>query len=419
MADAQEFTLRSVALSAYGPTILFSAASGGMIPLVAIAAHQSGASLGFAAFMLTFYSLGSILMSIPASVITARFGERAALVGSGLVSAAGMSITGLTTSLWALCVGVFAAGLGTSVFGIARQSFLTLVAPPHMRARALSTLGGSARIGTFLGPFIMAFLMGFMSLRGAFLATALMAALAALLCLAVPDDEALAARYGRTPAHDDAGAPSAHAAPRLTVREVWSMRRGTLLTIGMGSIMLAAVRQTKYSIVPLWATHLGVDPQGAAMIVGLSSAADMLLFYPAGRFMDLKGRWLMGVGCLGGLGLTILAMSFTVLPWQLLIAAIAMGLANGLGSGIAMTLAADIAPPDGRPQFLGLWRFQQEIGGLLGPAGFALVTDLVSLAAGLWWTAGLAAIGVVLFLRFLPHRPGPVPAMELRQSARV
>ncbi|MES6118820.1 aminomethyltransferase beta-barrel domain-containing protein, partial [Cutibacterium acnes] len=56
-------------------------------------------------------------------------------------------------SLPLLAVALFLVGGTDAVFGLARQSYVTAVAPPLMRARALSTLGGVHRIGLFLGPF--------------------------------------------------------------------------------------------------------------------------------------------------------------------------------------------------------------------------------------------------------------------------
>ena len=43
-------------------------------------------------------------------------------------------------------------GAASSVYTLARQSYLTEIVPPEMRARALSTLGGTLRIGMFTGP---------------------------------------------------------------------------------------------------------------------------------------------------------------------------------------------------------------------------------------------------------------------------
>ena len=42
------------------------------------------------------------------------------------------------------------------MFSLARQAYLTEAIPIRMRARALSTLGGTFRIGLFIGPFVAA-----------------------------------------------------------------------------------------------------------------------------------------------------------------------------------------------------------------------------------------------------------------------
>ena len=59
-------------------------------------------------------------------------------------------------------------------------------------------------------------------------------------------------------------------------------------------------------MVPLWADHLGLDAATTSLIYGLAGGIDMLVFYPAGKVMDRKGRtWvavpsmlIMGAGLL-------------------------------------------------------------------------------------------------------------------------
>ena len=54
------------------------------------------------------------------------------------------------------------------------------------------------------------------------------------------------------------------------------------------------------------------------------------------------------------------------------------GIGNGLGSGIVLTLGADLAPADERSRFLGVWRLVGDCGVLAGP----LLTSAAGLAAG-------------------------------------
>jgi MFS family permease len=61
------------------------------------------------------------------------------------------------------------------------------------------------------------------------------------------------------------------------------------------------------------------------------------------------------------------------------VAALAMGLANGMGSGIVMTLGADLAPADGRAAFLGVWRWLS----LIGTNSAALIVAGIAAAVGL------------------------------------
>ena len=59
----------------------------------------------------------------------------------------------------------------------------------------------------------------------------------------------------------------------------------------------------------------------------------------------------------------------------LLAAAILTGIGNGFGSGIMMTLGADLAPKGSIGEFLGLWRLIGDIGSTGGP----LVVKVASL----------------------------------------
>ena len=85
----------------------------------------------------------------------------------------------------------------------------------------------------------------------------------------------------------------------------------------------------------------------------------------------------------------------------------ALGLGNGIGSGLLMTLGADVAPPAARSQFLGAWRLLQDSGVAAGPLVVAGGAALGSLALGVAATGGLAllaavALGVTV-PRWSPH----------------
>ena len=150
------FSLRKIALPAFGPSFLFGLGEGAILPVIALTVRQLGGSVALAALMVTLIGIGSLVSNIPASMITTRYGERWAIVGAAAWGASAMALCVLAGSLWAFGIGAFMVGMSAAVFGLARQSYLTEAVPFHFRARALSTLGGVMRIGLFVGPFVAA-----------------------------------------------------------------------------------------------------------------------------------------------------------------------------------------------------------------------------------------------------------------------
>lgn len=83
--------------------------------------------------------------------------------------------------------------------------------------------------------------------------------------------------------------------------------------------------------------------------------------------------------------------------------AVLLGISNGLGSGVMMTIASDIAPPEDRPQFLGAWRLLQDLGIAAGPLTLAAGAALGTLAGGVWVAAAMGPLASAGLLRWLPR----------------
>ncbi|MDB5827042.1 MAG: major facilitator superfamily 1, partial [Variovorax sp.] len=88
----------------------------------------------------------------------------------------------------------------------------------------------------------------------------------------------------------------------------------------------------------------------------------------------------------------------------LLIAALAIGFGNGIGSGMIMTLGADHSPRHGRAHFLGVWRLMSDIGSSSGPALLSLLAASLSLAAGIAFTGVIALAAAVALACWIPAR---------------
>ncbi|VXC58260.1 MFS transporter [Arthrobacter sp. 8AJ] len=393
--DPEPFNLRSIAVAAFGPTLLFGIGQGAILPVVALSARDLGASVAVAALIVTLIGLGSWFFNLPASLVTLRFGERWSIVGAAV--AAGLALAAAATSsltpngLWLLAVAMTVVGMSGAVFGLARQKYLTEAVPVAFRARALSTLGGVNRIGVFIGPFAGAAVMQFFGIAGAYWVGVVAMAAAAMLSLTIPDLTTPEVRLG------------ADAGPQPTLRSVAVSHAGVFLSLGVGILLLSALRSSRQVVIPLWSDHLGMDATSASLIYGLSGAIDMLVFYPAGKLMDRKGRQWVAVPSTLLMGTALLLIPLTGSFVGLLLAALLIGFGNGISSGLVMTLGADFSPDRGRGQFLGLWRFMADAGSTGGPVLLSGVTALASLGPGIAATGVLGFAAAAVFAVVIPR----------------
>lgn len=414
--DSRSFLLR-MAPSIYGPTILFTLGQNALMPLIPVIAVGMGASLGLSGFIASALVVGQLAGNLPAGWVVARAGERIAMLIATGVALLGTIGIAMAPNPGVLGTAVFVIGFAAATFGLARHSFMTTRVPVSFRARALSLIGGSHRLGRFGGPFLAA---GLLAVTGdpripvwAFIGCL---ALTATLVAFAPDPE----RIVPLPASGPTGSPNAPGA-RATGGIVGAVRdhHEPLLRVGGSSAVLSGLRSTKDILLPLWGISIGMDPQGVALVVGIAGTVDFALFYTSGQVMDRFGRLWAALPATIGMAVAFLILSFTHdLPsaagW-LIACAVMIGLGNGLSSGIVLTLGADLAPPGNPASFLAAWRTLVDFGGAVAPLGVsALAAASLPLASAA--TGVLAVLGAAGFARWVPRY---IPRMRGRGGSEL
>lgn len=407
MTDAarpDRFPWRQVVVAAFLPTVLFSIGEGAIIPIIPVVAHDLGSGLAGAGLIAAMIVIGELIGDIPAGALVARIGERTAMIGASLLSIVGVVVSVLAPNPWVLGVGILLIGVATAVFALARHAFMTSFVPPVYRARALSSLGGTFRLGYLVGPFVTA---GVIQATGSAVNAFwihLAACVAAVVVLVVLHDPADAVGSRPGPAAREAAEEQ-----RGLFRTIADNRR-VLATLGTGSALVAALRASRNVILPLWAVSIGIDEATTAIIIGSAAALDFALFYAGGWIMDRFGRLWTAVPSMIGLGLAHLLLAFThdlpdAVTWFAVVAGL-LSLSNGIGAGILMTLGADLADPAHPAPFLGAWRFTNDTGAAVAPVLIAAVTAIASLpvAAGVMGVLGL--VGALDLRVFVPRYGG-------------
>jgi MFS family permease len=402
------------------PVLLFEVGVGATVPVIALTALDMGASTALAGLILTLLGVGQIAGNMPSSLLVNRLGDRRAMMVAAIVATAALVGCSLAPGLREFAAAVTLIGLCNATFYLGRQHYVIVVIPPTMRAVALSTLGGSHRIGLFLGPFAAAAVIDRYGLPAAYLVAAVAATAAAVSLVAIPNlpaanpgadqdvDPTRQARRDGTAARS-AGSP---------LRTVAAGHVRLFLTLGMAVFAVGAARSARHAVIPLWAAQIGLSATTISVIFGVAAAFDMALFYPAGRIMDQYGRLAVAVPSMVILGTAMALLPLTHTATALALAAIVMSIGNGLGSGIIMTLGADAAPPEARVGFLSIWRTISDTGSATGPLVVAALAAAWTLAAGIV-AAGLVGLLAALALQHWVPRYSAFANRRMVQAARA
>ncbi len=419
-ADSPRNVLVRFAPMIYGPTLLFALGEGAVIPLIPVIANRLGADVALAALVAAALVVGQLCGNIPAGWAVARFGERITMGVAGIVVLAGLTGIVFAQSLAFFTAAVFLIGFCAASFALARHSFMTTRVPLTFRARALSLLGGTFRLGMFVGPFISAGLLAIFGDETASIVFFDVCQVATILLVffgpdpekAVPVGAGSPTRRGAGDSRDaeDTGEPVTGAIPTVeregVFRTMWRFR-GVLARLGLAAASLSAVRSARQVVLPLWGVSLGLDAGTIAVVVGVSGAIDFALFYASGQVMDRFGRLWAALPAMVLMGAGFLALSFThelgsAAMWYAMFAAV-LGVGNGLSSGILLTLGADIAPPTEPAAFLGSWRTLTDAGGAIAPLIVSALTAAVSLSVGVGAMGVIAVLGAAGFIRWVPR----------------
>jgi MFS family permease len=402
LASTPTFQLRSLVGPVYLPNFLYSAGTGLVLPVMPLFAQELGAGLGTIGLIVTLGGLGQMLLSVPAGVFADRYGVRATM-GWGMVATAFVAaLLGLSTGVPMFAVLTFVGGAVQAIFNVARLVYVARVVPIEQRGRAISLVGGTSRIGVFVGPAVGGFLAHAFGLQVAFFAQAIVTAAAAVALFALAEAPAPAAErasrgggaYGR-------------------VGRTLANHRREFLTVGSVAFAIVLMRHARQVLMPLWGDAIGLNVSQIGVVLSVGSALDASMFYPVGVVMDRFGRKFAVIPSLVLLAASLVLMPFALSYQSFLLLGLLSGFGNGFGSGVVMTLGADLAPADRAGEFIGVWRLVADVGGAVAPLGVGALAEVATLgtsavASGL---IGLAGVGVMLFLVEETLHRGRPPAL--------
>lgn len=391
-------------LPLYFPAFLFSFSQSLLVPVLPLYAQTLDSNLAVVGVVLAAETIGMVLADLPSGMILRRIGQKGSMILGLALNGLSTTLIFFTSAIPAMFILRMIAGVGTSLFSVSRHYYLAEMAPPLQRGRISSLFGGFFRMGRMAGPIVGGTVAAVFGYRASFLAFGVVCGIALFIVIKYLP-------YLEVPKRAQSG--SSLSAIRLLGSSMQSQWR-IYLPAGVGFLFMQFIRSGPQVIIPLYAANiLKFDVQAVGWVMSLSSAIDMLLFYPAGLIMDRWGRKraiiLSSLLIASGLALVPFSTSFATL----LMAGMLAGFGNGFGSGAMLTLGADLSPNVGRSEFLGAWTLVGDIGATSGPLSVGGLAQALPLSITAWIVslAGLAAALIFgLFVAETLKKPQPQPA---------
>lgn len=356
------------------------------IPLYAM---RLGASYSYVGLAVGSISVGTMLFDIPSGFILSRMNEKSFLFLTFAILVLSLLGIALSTSYLMLIFFIIIFGIGVSFWSLIRHYMITIYAVYDRRGRASSLIGASYRIGTFIGPILGGFLIANYDYRLTFLIGSLVMLIIIPIYLIIYQIS-----FNHTINHTIANYGEKGVAT-LKTRIVWSW----IVLFGIGFVIAQIVRYGRYFLIPVYGKVIMFSELPLGLILGLTGFLSVLTAYPSGFIIDKLGReFSVFISFLiMGLGFLFLTVSNNVF----IIASMIIGIGDGFGSGIMITLGADAASKynkNNASKFLGYWRFMGDVGNSLGPILLGILSSIIGLVP----SSMILGIVSILFAIFMP-----------------
>ena len=395
---------RRLALPLYLPMVLILTGRGMLVPIIPLYLRESGLSYTMVTVILAAAGLGAVLGGLPVGAVAGKAGPEILFLVTTVVSAAAAALLGVSTLVFALVVFQVAAGVGAVGVRVASQMLIIGAVPPTLRGRGMSMVGGSMRVGMFIGPLIGGLIADLFGFVMAFVACGLMTISGLVPFLATRR----AAEGGRR-----FEPPSV---PFANLRTALRRNLGLLLLAGTGTALVMTVRSGRNVVVPLIGEDLGLSATAVGALVAIGTGADLLLVPIAGYAMDRFGRLAAIVPAFSLLGVGLLVLGLTHDTAGAIVAGIVMGIGNGMSAGTMLTLGGDLAPADSGP-FLSALGMMQDLGVVVGPIIVGWLADTAGLSVSALILAGVMFLAIAWIIVVLgdtarPSRPWLVSRLD-------
>jgi len=381
-------------LATYLPAFLLALGAGIVLPVIPALAQSFDVSFGVASGVVTAYLIGNVAATLPAGWLIDHLGRRPVVIAGPLLTAATSFLIIFVDSFTQLLVLRFFAGCAAQMWLIARLAAISHGAAAGERGRQISWMFGMDSVGKLAGPMLGGFIATAWDIRAAFVAYAVLALVALIPVFFYAEDTP---RHARHQKEDASRRPS-----------LWEIVGPRLPYFGVALFAGLARGPIYAGLLDLYAAFAyALDPKQIAVLATGAAIINLPIAFAAGWLMDHFGRKRTMVPGFSGVAITMAALAVCAFiplsyAWYVALFFFAVAAQALTGSSI-QTVGADVAPPQARGMFLGLWRLTGQGGSTFSPILFAVIAEMMGYGSSFLFVAASAAVVAFLLIFYVPE----------------
>ena len=383
-------------LSTYLPAFLLALGTGIVLPVIPGLAQSFDVSFGLASGVVTAFLICNVAATLPSGWLIDRIGRRPVIIAGPLLTAATSLLIVFAEDFTQLLVLRFLAGCATQMWLMARLAAISHGAAAGERGRQISWLFGMDSVGKLAGPALGGFIATAWDIRAAFIVYAILALVALIL----------AAMFAEDTPREPKRAKGSDAGPRkLTLKELVLPRLPYFGVAMFAGLARGPIYSGMLDLYAAFAYQLG--PAQIALLATAANIIHLPIAFAAGWMMDRFGRKRTMVPGFGGVALSMAALAVCAFiplsfAWYVVLFLLAV-IAQSLTGSSIQTVGADVAPPEARGLFLGIWRLTGQGGATASPIMFAVFAETMGYGSSFLFVAAAAAAVTYLLVMHVPE----------------
>lgn len=384
----------SAFVSTYLPALILATGTAIALPAIPGLAKSFHVGFGLATGVTTSFLIGSVVGTIPSGWLIDQFGRRKVMLMGPLLTSIMAFMVAAAHTFPELLTFRFIDGCAAQLWLMGRIAAISHNAAPNQRGKQVSWMFGMNNVGSLIGPLFGGFIAKWWGIRAPFVAYGVFALIALFPAFMFTKD---------TPHRDRQSGTRQRRT--ISLKEIVMPR---LVYFGVAFFAALARGPLQAGLLNLYAAyayHLG--PVKIGLIATISTSVTIPISLTAGWALDKFGRKATMVPGFFGVAISMTGLAGAAyfhlpLHWYIVILLVSVS-AQALTGGSIQTVGADVAPPEARGLFLGIWRFTGNGGVALSPVLFAILASFAGYGASFLFIAGAGAVVAYLLVRHVPN----------------